>query len=383
MIYNYNEKENYFIIHYGDDIKIIVDSNQLPTLLNFNKKLLIDSSETYPYYNANYKKFNIIKILYNYLPYNIIISFKNNNKYDLRKINVSFIHAYNDTIKDLFKIIDYIPGHTNTFGKDANIMKNPIWISENGDYIMYCEPETLCILCDKSFKIIKDFEKNQMSGINITFWKGENGYIVSSHNNLYIHQIIINCSKNGKGTKEISIDHIDQNPLNNKYDNLRIATREMQEKNSKGIKEGTKRERSKNACNLPDEITQDMIPKFVYYVKARDNHGEHFVIDKKHPLTDKDIKGTKSNKKTIIEKLEEIKEKLYNLENGIKTEASFILPQYYRLGKNRGDPTLFYEKRTNEKRYGYLMKLKEDKVDEEILKNFNKKLFIKYPELDT
>jgi hypothetical protein len=29
------------------------------------------------------------------------------------------------------------------------------------------------------------------------------------------------------------------------------------------------------------------------------------------------------------------------------------------------------------------MKLKEDKVDEEILKNFNKKLFIKYPELDT
>ena len=83
MIYNYNEKENYFIIHYGDDIKIIVDSNQLPTLLNFNKKLLIDSSETYPYYNANYKKFNIIKILYNYLPYNIIISFKNNNKYDL------------------------------------------------------------------------------------------------------------------------------------------------------------------------------------------------------------------------------------------------------------------------------------------------------------
>ena len=346
MIYNYNEKENYFIIDYGDDIKIIVDSNQLPTLLNFNKKLLIDSSETYPYYNANYKKFNIIKILYNYLPYNIIISFKNNNKY-------------------------------------ANIMKNPIWISENGDYIMYCEPETLCILCDKSFKIIKDFEKNQMSGINITFCKGENGYIVSSHNNLYIHQIIMNCSKNGKGTKEISIDHIDQNPLNNKYDNLRIATREMQEKNSKGIKEGTKRERSKNACNLPDEITQAMIPKFVYYVKARDNHGEHFVIDKKHPLTDKDIKGTKSNKKTIIEKLEEIKEKLYNLENGIKTEASFILPQYYRLGKNRGDPTLFYEKRTNEKRYLYLMKLKEDKVDEEILKNFNKKLFIKYSELDT
>ena len=45
MIYNYNEKENYFIIDYGDDIKIIVDSNQLPTLLNFNKKLFIEYPE--------------------------------------------------------------------------------------------------------------------------------------------------------------------------------------------------------------------------------------------------------------------------------------------------------------------------------------------------
>ena len=29
------------------------------------------------------------------------------------------------------------------------------------------------------------------------------------------------------------------------------------------------------------------------------------------------------------------------------------------------------------------MKLKEDKVDNEIFENFNKKLFLKYPELDS
>ena len=76
------------------------------------------------------------------------------------------------------------------------------------------------------------------------------------------------------------------------------------QENSGGIKEGTKRERSKVACDLPDNITQDMIPKYVYYVKSRDNHGEHFVIDRKHPYCDKDIKGTKSIKKTAIQKLE-------------------------------------------------------------------------------
>jgi hypothetical protein len=83
-------------------------------------------------------------------------------------------------------------------------------------------------------------------------------------NNLYIHQIITGCYGNGKGTKNISVDHIDQDPLNNSLENLRIATREEQEKNSKGIKEGTKRERSSKK-DLPDGISYEMFKKYVYY----------------------------------------------------------------------------------------------------------------------
>ena len=98
----------------------------------------------------------------------------------------------------------------------------------------------------------------------------------------------MNFYGNGKGTKNESVDHIDQDPLNNCFDNLRIATRSDQEQNSKGIKNGTKRERKQNAKELPEGITQDMMRKYVVYYKEcynreKDLHREFFKIEK-HPL---------------------------------------------------------------------------------------------------
>ena len=195
-------------------------------------------------------------------------------------------------------------------GREAKKIKNPIWkfLNEKNQerLIMYCGKDTMCILCPESYQKIIDYEKAQNEGKKITFLKNEGGYI-SASNNMYIHQIITGCYGNGKGTKNISVDHIDRNPLNNSLENLRIATRSEQEQNSKGIAEGTKRERSKSAKPLPVGITQDMMRKYVVYYHEwlnpeKTKSREYFKIEK-HPKLEKIWIGTKSTKISILEKL--------------------------------------------------------------------------------
>lgn len=390
--YDINNVDIYAKIIYGMK-EYIFDTDDFLNILNYEKNFIFyNENDTYPSFTCHNNKITFLEFLYNFSIDSICYNFKNNNEYDLRRNNIEYFHKYHKNVIEKYPNAIYNEGHYSKMGKDAHIMKNPYWEIDNSDsnkiYLMYCETNTLVKIDSKSLIKIREFEEKN-NNKKLTFYKHSNGYILCSNKNLFIHQIITGCYGNGKGTKNISVDHIDQDPLNNCYDNLRIANRKEQEENSEGIKEGTKRERSKLACDLPDNITQDMIPKYVYYVKSRDNHGEHFIIDRKHPNCDKDIKGTKSIKKTAIQKLEEIKVILNNLENNDKkkdiddSNDIFKLPQYYRIGKNRGNPTLFYEKRNNHKRYNYLMKLKEnEELNKELLEKFNINLYKKYPELE-
>ena len=131
----------------------------------------------------------------------------------------------------------------------------------------------------------------------------------------------MNCYGNGQGTKNVSVDHIDRDPLNNRIENLRIATRTEQEQNSKGIAVGTKRARKHNAKPLPEGITQEMMRKYVGYYhevvdKEQNKTREYFKVEK-HPKLEKIWIGTKSNKISIFEKLRMVNKVVDDLDQDI------------------------------------------------------------------
>jgi hypothetical protein len=320
LSYNFNSQLNCGVINFNDK-QVLMDFSDLFSIINYDKNFIYYNPEEkmYPYYLRHNQKISYLEHIFKYNSSNINYIFKNNNIFDLRRENIEIYHNYHNNVVSKYDVIEYKIGHYLETGKDAYIMKNPMWkIKENDKeyWLMYCETNTIIKLCSKSYQKIIDYETNNNK--KITFFIHENGYICNS-NGMYIHQIITGCYGNGKGTKNISVDHIDQNPLNNCFDNLRIATREEQEQNSKGIKPGTKRERKTSAKLLPEGITQNMIKKYVifyedYADKEKKRLRQYFKIEK-HPKLQKIWIGCKSNKLSILEKLDQANKFVENLDS--------------------------------------------------------------------
>jgi hypothetical protein len=151
-------------------------------------------------------------------------------------------------------------------------------------------------------------------------------------------------------------------------------------------KEEVKRERKHNAVKLPEHIEQCDLPIYVnYYKECYDQknkcYREYFKIEKHpHNINNKLYVSSKSNKITILEKLEEIKKMLliieeeYELNNKdeqikdeqnikheepvIKNEAQnkknpIILPKYITIKKHETEAHkyyLIYDKKLSSKR---------------------------------
>ena len=384
-VFSTNESLMCGVIEYNNKI-YFVDYKDKDRILNFNKTFVFaNETDIYPSFCYNYKRFTYLDFIFTHNSETVYYVFKNSNPLDLRRCNVEINHFYHKNITEKYEVIEYIPGHSFQRGQDANIMKNPIWkIQENEkEYLlMYCEKDTICKLCPESYQKILDFEKETYVGKKITWYKHQNGYILCS-NDLYIHQIITGCYGNGKGTKNISVDHIDRDPLNNTLANLRIATRNEQEQNSKGIASGTKRERKSNAQDLPEEITHNMMKKYVYYChewldKEHTKERQFFRIEK-HPKLDKPWATTKSGKVSIQEKLSQANKVIDDLENDIYPEKETpVLPKYISLIVMRDKPHLVFEKRVDGKRISIKMVLPTDyELDEQIV-ILNNKIKAKY-----
>jgi hypothetical protein len=363
--YNFDSEHKYGKIHLADQI-VLMDLEDLFSIINHSKTFTkYTPNKQFPYYMRNNQPVDYKDFIYTFNDTNINYVFKNGDSFDLRRSNVVFFHKYHNTIAQTYKVLSYHHGHITTNGKSAYIMKNPIWrIEENGkEYIlMYCETNTICKLCPISYQKVLDFENKHIK--KHSFYKHSNGYI-GCCNNLYIHQIITGCYGNGRGTKNISIDHIDQDPLNNSFENLRISTRKEQEQNSKGIKEGTKKERKHNAKPLPEGITQNMMNKHVVYYqewldKDHTKQREFFKIEK-HPNLDKIWCSSKSNKVTIQEKLAQANKVVDDLKNNIYPDNKETqLPKYISLIIVRDKPHLVFEMYHKEKRCTLKMVLPEE-----------------------
>ena len=386
--YSTNTEFNCGEIKYNGKI-YLVDNADMCRIVNSKRTFVFISDEDYPSYSYNYRRITYLDFIFSVNGEYVYFVFINENKNDLRRKNVKIYHHAHKTIIKNYNIHEYQEGHYQTMGQDANIMKNPIWkILENEkEYVlMYCEKDTICKLCAISYQKIIDYEINENNGKKLTWYKHRNGYIITHLTNeklLYIHQIIMECYGNGKGTKLISVDHIDQDPLNNSYENLRLATRKEQENNSKGIKEGTKRERKSNAIFLPEEITQSMMKKYVVYYhewldKEKTKYREFFKVEK-HPKLDKPWITTKSGKVSLLDKLQQANKVVEDLENNIyPIKDTPILPTYFSFTIMREKPHLVFEKRIEGKRLNMKMILPEDYDLDTQLEFFKEKIKKKY-----
>jgi hypothetical protein len=386
--YSTNTEFNCGEINYNGK-KYLIDNYDMCKIINSNKSFGFISDEDYPSYAYNYKRITYLDFIFGVNIETVYFEFINQNKNDLRRINVNIYHYAHKMISNKYNVLEYTEGHYQTMGQDANKMKNPIWkILENEkEYIlMYCEKNTICKLCPISYQKIIDYEINENNGKKLSWYKQHNGYIITHLTNeklLYIHQIIMECYGNGKGTKLISVDHIDQDPLNNSYENLRLATRKEQEDNSKGIKEGTKRERKSNAISLPEEITQSMMKKYVVYYhewldKEKTKYREFFKVEK-HPKLDKPWITTKSGKVSLLDKLQQANKVVEDLENNIyPIKDKPILPTYFSFTIIRETPHLVFEKRIEGKRLNMKMILPEDYDLDTQLEIFKEKIKKKY-----
>lgn len=280
----------------------------------------------------------------------------------------SIITKMNNNIQKLikYKIIKSFNGHIIKSGKYSGIYKNPYWLiyddedeKEKEYYLLHIKNDIFTKISKESINEIHNKWNTETKcitwGINKQGYI--KGYIHKLKKNLSLHQVITNYYGFGKGTKNKSVDHINREKLDNRKCNLRITDSKTQLFNSKGIIKGTKRNRKKNAQKLPKGITQEMMPKYVYYsseiIKTTNkNYTREFFRIEKHPkLIKKCWSSSKSCKISILDKLKQTKQKIYELDNDIINEF-YKLPKYVSI-KIKSDDKIFliYDRKYNNKRY--------------------------------
>lgn len=252
--------------------------------------------------------------------------------------------------------LETIKGNVKRVGATANIEKNRIKIvvDMHGEEfgVMYCEKDCVTKIPIQHIDAILKHDA--------CWYLLKNNYVGTHHEGtiIYLHQYLMNLWGQGKGT--VSIDHINRDKLDNRLQNLRYASSSLQNSNM------DKKNRQYNAQELPPGITQDMLPKYVYYSKEILHKGtdkeyarDYFRIEKHPNLREKKcLSSSKSTKLSIIDKLNQVKEMIYQLDNHKDPRhETRELPKYYSLNTSKEKHFLVYERRVEGQRQNLKMVL--------------------------
>ena len=128
-------------------------------------------------------------------------------------------------------------------------------------YLMHIKDDIYTKISKRDIKKVLNINNVRQSWfINV------NGYISTTFrtdskvNNIYLHQLIMDVHNEDLTNYEKTVDHINQDKLDNRQTNLRLVNMSTQNTN-KG-----KAKRRVDACDLPEELDESL-PKYVVYRK--------------------------------------------------------------------------------------------------------------------
>lgn len=358
-MYEFKIVENETKIYLSEEKEIKIDTkffNNFVFVENCKYKIakwFFDNTNHLFTFNTNNDKIYFLDIILKKKIKNFV-KFKDNDYLNLKKDNILIEKNYK--LDSKYEIIKEIDGHVKYIGKSAGQEMN--WaldvIDKNTNekfILMFCKENSFTKIDIDFLNKIKEF-----NNCILTWYVLKNGYVGAHYNDkegnqkiIYLHQLITNHY--GKGLGQKSVDHINRDKLDNRFDNLRIVNQSIQNSNM------NKKKRNKNAQQLPPEIKQSDIPIFVTYHNEcynKDNNKwrNYFVIE--HPKAKKRYTTSKSIKISIKDKLQEAKDILFNIENdnvikrkkrsnnlppncGVKPEDLPKYCYYTPSRKNRGD----------------------------------------------
>ena len=171
-----------------NNCSILVTCEQM-NKINAIKNWYFDDNFEYPYYIISGNPRITCQITEFLFGKFIELTFKDNNKYNLKEENVIITdikHYAHDYVKDKYNVEKYIQGHIS-----KKAIYNPIWqISNNNDkyYLMYCEKNVLIKLYENDYLLLQKF--NTDNNYNAT-WFNIGDSIKSRLNNTSVNIVSI------------------------------------------------------------------------------------------------------------------------------------------------------------------------------------------------